>query len=803
MTLNTRHGVRLLLLISVIVCISASPKFVHVKRENPKNGRNVIFESNSNLQDDKEASIPRDVVDPPKENDENNAYKHGDLPPEILIDSSSSESTQRIDKGLSIPNTDARDTDHEQISSRREAILEDDAQWAQNVNRFTTPQSNSGGEDSQQPRPLIHPIFQSNSISEENPPHPSRKNLTRMNQLCDRLCGRWDVRNIGGISTKSCRLLEWSCGLQAGSCHQAVLDVALLWVNGSDPHWQNKKARVVDLLHRRGQWDSEYAGDTSAIFDARFRELGQLKIALRSIEKNAPWARRIFFVTDGQLPEFLDLHHVPRLRHVTHRQLFEWAGVRDLDKQTEFDPLPLFNSIAIQAMLHAIPGLSSPYVLVEDDMLIRNRVHVDALLTLERRRDRNPVQRRLESIVSSGGGGAEGNSDSDSKTESAKAKTETDAETESGKRTSTDSSKHRPISTDNPMFDYDYIEIEDDEDVQLLSFVSSKLLNRGRTSRTIGKHGGSGGSRGDHRNKVVDINRQEDGDEGDEGGGEIDSRNRINKSKNSKISPVRIIRADNLLGEDFQEEEHVKDKPAPQSPRHQPPHMPADPIPNDHVIMERVGEGGDVVIGEGDGEGSGDVVVSSGDMLITPSSDDLILNYAGVYGFRLKGIVRPILKVKEHPRVDFTRRIVNESGRSAVELRKHFPKYPKGLKYTEHGPLVLFREIGSALWDGFREEAMIISQQPFRHGRKSWDPILLNYLVGWRDFYAVRFERATLFKMMTRRNLHGVLGEARDTRLPFVCINDDFDEDAVRDEEVEEIRQSLEDMFPERSVFEW
>ena len=70
----------------------------------------------------------------------------------------------------------------------------------------------------------------------------------------------------------------------------------------------------------------------------------------------ASWARRIWIVTDQQVPRWLKPDE--RLRVVDHREIFA-------------DPaaLPVFNSHAIESQLHHIPGLAERYLYLNDDML--------------------------------------------------------------------------------------------------------------------------------------------------------------------------------------------------------------------------------------------------------------------------------------------------------------------------------------------------------------------------------------------------------------------------------------------------
>lgn len=124
------------------------------------------------------------------------------------------------------------------------------------------------------------------------------------------------------------------------------IDIVILWVDGSDPAWQARRAAY------------EASGPDEHIGPQRFFDAGTLRFALRSIERHMPWYGTLHLVTDGQLPSWLNTAH-PRLRLVTHAEIFEDAA-----------HLPSFNSNAIQMHLARIPGLSEYFILFDDDMLL-------------------------------------------------------------------------------------------------------------------------------------------------------------------------------------------------------------------------------------------------------------------------------------------------------------------------------------------------------------------------------------------------------------------------------------------------
>jgi hypothetical protein len=124
------------------------------------------------------------------------------------------------------------------------------------------------------------------------------------------------------------------------------IDIVYLWVDGNDPEWKAKKNRYTGT-----------AEDTTALEEARFRENDELKYSLRSIEKYAPWVNRIFIVTDGQTPSWLDTTN-PKVQIIDHSQIFP------------ADALPIFNSQAIESVIHKIPGLSEHFICGNDDTML-------------------------------------------------------------------------------------------------------------------------------------------------------------------------------------------------------------------------------------------------------------------------------------------------------------------------------------------------------------------------------------------------------------------------------------------------
>ena len=132
------------------------------------------------------------------------------------------------------------------------------------------------------------------------------------------------------------------------------IDFVLPWVDSNDPKWQQDKNKY-SLTHNK----EDKASNT------RFRDTNTLKYVLRSIEKNCPWFNKIYLITTGHIPHWLNVSH-PKIELVTHKELFIDTSV-----------LPVFNSNAIEMNLVNIKELSEKFVYLNDDMIIWKQLDID------------------------------------------------------------------------------------------------------------------------------------------------------------------------------------------------------------------------------------------------------------------------------------------------------------------------------------------------------------------------------------------------------------------------------------------
>ena len=125
------------------------------------------------------------------------------------------------------------------------------------------------------------------------------------------------------------------------------IDVVYTWVDDTDPEWRRRRSTVQPPGDRLA---------SDALDPARTTNRDELRYSLRSLSMYANWVRRVWLVTDGQVPAWLNRDE-PRLTVVTHREIFS-------------DPaaLPTFNSHAIESQLHHIPGLAEHFLYLNDDV---------------------------------------------------------------------------------------------------------------------------------------------------------------------------------------------------------------------------------------------------------------------------------------------------------------------------------------------------------------------------------------------------------------------------------------------------
>lgn len=155
------------------------------------------------------------------------------------------------------------------------------------------------------------------------------------------------------------------------------IDMVFSWVDGSSSEFQRQRAARM-----KGYVVGD--GDDNA---ARYRQVDELRYALRSVHMYAPWVRRIFIATDSPRPEWLADH--PKVTIVRSEEFFADPSV-----------LPTHNSHAVEAQLHRIPGLAEHFLYSNDDMFFGRPVEPELFFS------GGGVSRFVESGVRIGSGPA-------------------------------------------------------------------------------------------------------------------------------------------------------------------------------------------------------------------------------------------------------------------------------------------------------------------------------------------------------------------------------------------------------------
>lgn len=84
----------------------------------------------------------------------------------------------------------------------------------------------------------------------------------------------------------------------------------------------------------------------------------------------APWVRKVYIVTNGQIPFWLNLDS-PKIQLIQHSDIADDESI-----------LPTFSSAAIETFIHRIPGLSNNFLYLNDDIFLSAPLFPDDLITL-------------------------------------------------------------------------------------------------------------------------------------------------------------------------------------------------------------------------------------------------------------------------------------------------------------------------------------------------------------------------------------------------------------------------------------
>lgn len=132
------------------------------------------------------------------------------------------------------------------------------------------------------------------------------------------------------------------------------VDAVITWVDGNDPVLNRKRCLYGNTTYFERD---DLAGST------RYANCGEIEWCVASINKYAPFIRKIYIITDGQDPHLTS--RIP-VEVVDHSVVFK--GFEDF--------LPVFNALSIETFFWQIPGMSEHFVYFNDDMMLVNPVSV-------------------------------------------------------------------------------------------------------------------------------------------------------------------------------------------------------------------------------------------------------------------------------------------------------------------------------------------------------------------------------------------------------------------------------------------
>lgn len=126
------------------------------------------------------------------------------------------------------------------------------------------------------------------------------------------------------------------------------IDFVIPWVDNTDKEWQKQKQI----------YSSNTIDESNS--DIRYRDWGLLKYWFRAVEKNAPWVNKIYFITCGQKPDWLDENN-SKLKLINHKDFIP------------SELLPTFNVNVIENNLFRIKDLEEHFVYFNDDQYVINK----------------------------------------------------------------------------------------------------------------------------------------------------------------------------------------------------------------------------------------------------------------------------------------------------------------------------------------------------------------------------------------------------------------------------------------------
>lgn len=139
-----------------------------------------------------------------------------------------------------------------------------------------------------------------------------------------------------------------------------IIDAVITWVDGSAPEHMEKRLKYLSLLDDASDITDRSSTDQNS--ELRWENNNEINICVRSIELYAPWIRKIWIVTDNQIPELSNIsdNFRNRIEFINHNQIFREYSYK----------LPVFNSNAIESLIFRIPNLAENFIYFNDDFFL-------------------------------------------------------------------------------------------------------------------------------------------------------------------------------------------------------------------------------------------------------------------------------------------------------------------------------------------------------------------------------------------------------------------------------------------------
>ncbi len=133
------------------------------------------------------------------------------------------------------------------------------------------------------------------------------------------------------------------------------IDAVISWVDGDDPQYQEKLQKFCqanNFNHKK------------VIEPTRVKQVNEIFYCLSCLNRNAPWLRNIYLITNQQIPTALknikDTNLTKKIHIIDQNELLKAQNITT----------PIFNSLSVEWLIWNIPNLSTNFIYLNDDFFI-------------------------------------------------------------------------------------------------------------------------------------------------------------------------------------------------------------------------------------------------------------------------------------------------------------------------------------------------------------------------------------------------------------------------------------------------